>query len=306
MDSRDLAKNRRTKLDRELSHLFSCNPLSQRDVRKIIGQKAPSAFTFIRCQQEFIVAVDEDDRKDSKVKYELDVWGFVFLFELMASGIKNLHFIIKTAQNTGIRNEKWFVLFLRRMSYLKSQSENQFTHKISLLNHSKLSNIVIPVWSWENNNEYLAYLPEDLQERKSKSKRNREHDLQWKIMENIRRDSPKSLVIPEFPCQVIIPNGDKQKLSIDLIDFSPKEIRIIEVKHGGNKDLEAIPQTLDYLIFVKKALNQILKSKMIPYTYSANSVRCYLAAPMTHRLFEKAAKAYSILGFKIDFLKVCE
>ncbi|MBC2736556.1 MAG: hypothetical protein HF981_19505 [Desulfobacteraceae bacterium] len=306
MNSRELAKIRRAKLDRELSHLFSCNPLSQRDVRKIIGQKAPSAFTFIRCQQEFIVAVDENDRKDSKVKYELDVWGFVFFFELMASGIKNLHFIINTSQNTDIRNEKWFVLFLRRISYLKNQSKNEFSHKISLLNHSKLSAIAIPAWSLENNKEYLAYLPEDLPERNPKSDRNREHVLQWKIMENIKRDSPKSLVIPEFPCQVILPNGDKKKLSIDLIDFGPKEIRIIEVKHGDNKDLDAVPQTLDYFIFINKTLNQILKSRMILDTGSLKSVHCYLAAPMAHPLFEKAAKAYSILGFKIEFIEVEE
>ena len=306
MNSRDLAKVRRAKLDRELSHFFSCNPLSQRDVRKIIGQKAPSAFTFIRSQQEFIVAVDEDDRKDSKVKYELDVWGFVFFFELMASGIKNLHFIIKISQNTGIRNEKWFVLFLKRISYLKSLSNIEFNHKISFLNHSKLSAVEIPAWSWENNNEYLAYLPEVLNEREPKSKRNREHLLQWKIMKKIKKDSPESRVMPEFPCQVILKNGDKQKLSIDLIVFSPKEIRIIEVKHGDNKDLEAIPQTLDYFICIKKTLNQILKSEEIPTTHSIKSFPCYLASPMAHPLFEKAAKAYSILGFKIEFIEVEE
>ena len=254
---------------------------------------------------ELIVALDFEDRCATRSKYEPDTWAFALYSSFSNKEvIKKISFYIQSEKTIeDLRFEKWVYLLEIRIAYLvKFKQSNTPDINLYLLNqsNSKIKKVRSLKWS-----EILAKSPvenvyscDELQDRKSKSRHDKEDKEQDRIICEIKRQKPKSFVFKEFPiCFKYLGNvKNKQANRIDIVYMEGDKLVIIEIKVSDNKELDVIAQILDYYIYFMRFHKGLAKKGWKAFA-GFKKINCLILDEKKHPLLEKIEDVYKSYGF---------
>ena len=117
------AENRRKILDLNLKAIKGIDTISSEEIFLKFGLIFPSAHAVSLSNTELNIAICSKDKLEAKVNYELETWAFALLSKLN-SNITNINFYIRLHFDYKcLLNEKWFDLFLKRISFLNEHKE---------------------------------------------------------------------------------------------------------------------------------------------------------------------------------------
>lgn len=305
--NKDIANERRAKLKDSLEKLTQSPTLTNKEIKRMFNFDFPSSIIVTMANGILNVAVDSDDKTEAGVKYELDTWAFALMSKLN-SKIKNINFYIFWRQNyEQLLKTKWFYLFMIRLSYLNNHRPKDFEFNVCTIQYELQVAKKRPIHNWidivENISFDNIYKPDQLNERRNKSKHSEEDAEQNEIIKNLQIKYPSAFIFKEFPIFFSdLPNYKKCGNRIDIMFADEKNNIIIEVK-VGLIDLEVASQILNYYIFTICHRNYF-EIQDWEHIKGDKEISCIILCKRKHPMLDELLKMYGQFGF--NKIKVIE